>query len=103
MGKFLRSLENQKIVPHVPLRNERIVSVDEFAQARRRARRRKNTNGYQISQRIRKRAEEIIGWMKTVGGLARARFVGRWKIEQQMLVTASAYNLLRIAKLEPVT
>jgi transposase len=102
-GKFLRSLEKQKIVPHVPLRNEQIVSVDEFAQARRRAKKRKNTKGYQISQRIRKRAEEIIGWMKTVGGLARARFVGRWKIEQQMLVTASAYNLLRIARLEVVT
>jgi hypothetical protein len=34
-GKFLRSLEKQRIVPHVPLKNERIVSVDEFAQARR--------------------------------------------------------------------
>lgn len=102
-GKFLRSLEEQKIVPHVPLRNERISSTDKFAQARRRAKQCKNTVGYQISQRIRKRAEEIIGWMKTLGGLARARFVGRWKIEQQILITASAYNLLRIARLEVVT
>jgi transposase len=102
-GKFLCSLEEQKIVPHVPLRNKRISATDEFAQARRRAKQCKNTVGYQISQRIRKRAEEIIGWMKTVGGLARARFVGRWKIEQQILITASAYNLLRIARLEVVT
>jgi transposase len=102
-GRFLRSLERQHIIPHVPLRNERIVSVDEFAHARRRAKQRRKTKGYRISQRIRKRAEEIIGWMKTVGGLARARFVGRWKIEQQILVAAGAYNLLRIARLEMVT
>jgi hypothetical protein len=47
--------------------------------------------------------EEVFGWMKTVGGIARARFVGRWKIEQQMLMTASAYNLLRISRLAAVT
>jgi len=102
-GKFLRSLEKQKITPHIPLRDEHIVSIDEYAQARRRAKERKRTSGYKLSQRIRKRVEEIIGWLKTVGGLSRARFVGRWKIEQQMLVTASAYNLLRIARLEVVT
>jgi len=101
-GKFLRSLEKQKIIPHLPLRNERIVSTDEYAQARRRAKNRKKTCGYQVSQRVRKRVEEIIGWLKTIGGLARTRFVGRWKIEQQMLVTASAYNLLRIARLSVV-
>ena len=38
--------------------------------------------------------------MKTVGGLARTRFVGRWKIAHEMLVTAAAYNLLRMAPLE---
>ena len=32
---------------------------------------------YQITQRIRKRVKEIIGWIKTVDGSARARFVGR--------------------------
>ena len=102
-GQFLRFLERQKIVPHLPLRNERIVSVDGPAQARRRAKRRKTTKGYQVSQRIRKRVEEAFGWMKTTGGMARARFVGRWKIEQQMLMTASAYNLLRISRLAAVT
>jgi len=102
-GRFLHYLEKQRIVPHVPLRNERIVSVDEFARARRRAKARKRTKGYQVSQRVRKRVEEIIGWMKTTGGLSRARFVGRWKIEQQMLIGASAYNLLRIARLSGMT
>ena len=32
--------------------------------------------GYQVSQRIRKRVEEIFSWMKTVGGLRRSRYLG---------------------------
>lgn len=32
------------------------------------------TATYQVSQRIRKRVEEIIGWIKTVGGLRRSRY-----------------------------
>ncbi len=32
--------------------------------------------GYAISQRIRKRVEEIFGWMKTVGGFRRALYRG---------------------------
>jgi hypothetical protein len=79
------------------------VGDDDLAQARRRARRRQANVGYEISQRIRKRVEEIIGWFKTIGGLARSRFVGRWKLKQQGEVTAAAYNLLRLARLAPAT
>jgi hypothetical protein len=32
--------------------------------------------GYAVSQRIRKRVEEIFGWMKTVGGYRKTRYVG---------------------------
>ncbi len=52
------------------------------------------------SQRIRKRIEEIFGWCKTVGRLARTRFVGRWKMTQEVLVTLSAYNLVRLTTRE---
>lgn len=83
---------------HVPHKNDQIAVTDAAGKARRRAKRRKFAKGYQISQRVRKRVEEIIGWLKTVRGLARARFVGRWKIEQQKLIAASAYNLLRIVR-----
>jgi len=83
-------------IPAGPIRGD-----DEGAQARRRARRRKRSKGYAISQRVRKRIEEIFGWLKTVGGLARARFVGRWKLKQQAEITGAAYNLLRIARLAP--
>ena len=68
---------------------------------RRSAQRRVRTRGYAINQRIRKRVEKIIGWLKVAGGPARARFVGRGKIKQQAEVTAAAYNLLRLARLAP--
>jgi len=100
-GTFLADLEAQGITPHVPV-GEGVIRGDHAgARARRKARRRKRTRAYQISQRIRKRIEEIIGWCKDVGGLARARFVGRWKIRQQGEATAAAYNLLRMARLAP--
>jgi transposase len=99
-GAFLADLEADEMVPHVPVRrNCRLRAEDEAGQARRRAWRRMKTKGYAISQRVRKRVEEIFGWMKTVGDLARTRFVGRWKILQEMLVTGAAYNLLRLVRL----
>jgi len=61
--------------------------------------RRQKTKGYQISQRIRKRIEEIFGWDKVIGGLRRSRHVGRWKLQQQALVVNAAYNLLRMTRL----
>jgi hypothetical protein len=33
-------------------------------------------DGYRVSQRKRKRIEEIFGWLKTVGGLRKSRFIG---------------------------
>lgn len=37
--------------------------------------------GYAVSQRKRKRVEEIFGWMKTVGWLRKARYKGVEKID----------------------
>jgi transposase len=100
-GAYLDALEQFGIEPHVPIGDGPIRGVDQAAEARRRARHRQRTKGYQVSQRIRKRVEEIFGWCKTVGGLARCRFVGRWKLKQQGEVVAAAYNLLRMARLAP--
>lgn len=100
-GRFLSELERESITPHTPIREGRIKAKDEAGQARRRARRRMKQVGYSISQRIRKRVEEIFGWLKTVGGMARTRFVGRWKIGQELLASAAAYNLLRLIRLRP--
>ena len=98
---FLAALEGDGITPHVPLPDGPIRGDDEADHARRRAQRRMKTQGYAISQRVRKRIEEVSGWCKTVGGMARAWFIGRWKIRQQSEATAAAYNLLRMARLAP--
>jgi len=55
--------------------------------------------GYRTSQRIRKRVEEIFGWMKTVGGLRRSRYRGVERTQAWAYFVAGAYNLLRIANL----
>ena len=59
--------------------------------------------GYAISQRKRKRIEEIFGWMKTVGGFRKSRFVGIAKTQLAAYMVGAAYNLLRMARLQPST
>jgi transposase len=56
-------------------------------------------SGYQTSQRIRKRVEEIFGWVKTVGGGRKLRYRGMERNRLWWELTAAAYNLLRMAKL----
>jgi transposase len=57
--------------------------------------------GYEISQRIRKRVEEIFGWTKTVASFRKTRFRGQARTQLAAHLVAAAYNLLRIAKLMP--
>lgn len=66
-GTYLDALEQWGIEPRVPVGDDKIVGEAPGAWARRRARRRQETRRYAISQRIRKRVEEIIGWCKSVG------------------------------------
>jgi hypothetical protein len=51
--------------------------------------------GYATSQRKRKRIEEIFGWMKTVGGFRKTRFIGQIKTQFAAYMVGAAYNLLR--------
>ena len=60
-------------------------------------------SGYQVSQRIRKRVEEIFGWVKTVGGGRKLRYKGVARNRLWWELTAAAYNLLRMAKLALTT
>ena len=53
--------------------------------------------GYAISQRIRKRIEEIWDGAKTVGGLRRSRFRGVEKLQWAAYLVGAAYNLSRLA------
>ena len=56
--------------------------------------------GYAVSQRIRKRVEEIFGWMKTVGAFRRTRYRGLDVTRLAGYFVATAYNLVRLSRLE---
>jgi IS5 family transposase len=55
--------------------------------------------GYRISTVKRKQIEEAFGWIKTVGGLRKTRHRGRALVEWFFVLTAAAYNLVRIPKI----
>lgn len=57
------------------------------------------TAGYAISQRLRKRVEEIFGWMKTVGGFRRTRYRGVARTQFAGYLVGCAYNLVRMSRL----
>lgn len=90
-GPFIHPLRNSGMKPHV--------AYNEFAPVRGLDRRTTRHWGYCCSQRIRKRIEEIFGWSKTVGGLRKTRFKSVRRNQNFAYLIASAYNLLRIAKI----
>ena len=57
--------------------------------------------GYAVSQRKRKRVEEVFGWMKTIGLLRKLRHRGGPKVGWIFTLTAAAYNLVRLRTLVP--
>jgi len=59
--------------------------------------------GYRLSQRARKRAEEIFGWIKTVAGCRKLRYIGLARNQLWAEITVAAYNLVRMAKLAVVS
>ena len=62
--------------------------------------------GYGVSLRIRKRIEEVFGWMKTAGGQRKTRFRGTARVGLAFTLAGVAYNLIRMPKLlraAPVT
>jgi transposase len=89
---FVAACREQAIAPHVACKaGVNVAGLDARTTAKR---------GYQISQRIRKRVEEIFGWMKTVGGLRRSRYRGVERTQAWGYFVAGTYNLLRMARLE---
>ena len=55
--------------------------------------------GYAISQRCRKRIEEIFGWIKSAAGLAKIKLRGRPRVDAAFTLALAAYNLIRLPKL----
>jgi len=60
------------------------------------------SRAYSISQRIRKRVEEIFGWAKTIGGLRKTRYRGVARTNHLAEMVAATYNLVRMARLLPL-
>jgi hypothetical protein len=52
--------------------------------------------GYRVSQKKRKRIEEVFGWLKTVGMLRKTRHRGLSRVGWMFTFTAAAYNLVRM-------
>ena len=87
------ALRRRKVTPHVAQNtNGRRSAIDG---------RTTSWPGYLTSQRIRKRVEEIFGWMKTVGGFRRTRYRGQSRTQLAGYLVAAAYNLVRMARLIP--
>ena len=85
---FVTTCREMNVTPHVARRKWSIVDQ-----------RTTRHEGYQLSQRVRKRIEEIWGWVKTVGGGRKLRYKGVERNQLWAELTAAAYNLVRMAKL----
>ena len=89
---FVADCRSRNVTPHVAqnITERRGSKVDE---------RTVRHAGYTVSQRVRKRVEEIFGWMKTVANFRKTRYVGFGPNQVAATMIASAYNLLRMARL----
>ena len=56
-------------------------------------------DGYGVSQRKRKRVEEIFGWIKTIAGLRKTKHRGRKRVGWMFTFAAAAFNLVRLRNL----
>jgi hypothetical protein len=56
--------------------------------------------GHLVSQRIRKRVEEPFGWIKTVAGGRKLRYIGQARNRAWFKITTAVYNLIRITALD---
>ena len=90
---FVADCRHLNVTPHV---------AQNFGKRRRSAIDARTTSppGYAVSQRKRKLIEEVWGWMKSVGGMRKSRFIGKARTAMAASLVAAAYNLLRIAKLQ---
>lgn len=88
---FVDALRELNVTPHVAQNNKRRRSAIDDRTVRH--------PGYAVSQRIRKRVEEIFGWIKTVGNLRKTRHRGLERVDWMFAFTAAAYNLVRMRTL----
>jgi transposase len=87
---FVRECREMSVTPHVAQKKHSAIDGRTTRHA-----------GYTVSQRFRKRIEEVWGWMKTVAGFRKTRYRGQPRVNLSAQLFAAAYDLLRIAKLSP--
>ena len=88
---FVAEMRRLGVTPHVAQNNKRRRSAIDGRTTRH--------EGYAISQRKRKRIEEVFGWMKSAAGFAKTRHRGTACVGWMFTLTAAAYNLIRLPKL----
>ncbi len=97
VADFVAELRDHKVTPHVAIDGHvRVTGRPRKTLVDKRTTRHP---GYAISQVIRKRIEEIFGWIKTTGGLAQVKMRGLAKVKALFLFALATYNLVRIPKL----
>jgi len=90
---FCEKLRERKVTPHVA-RNIHARKHSSAIDGRT-----TRHSGYEVSQRKRKRVEEIFGWLKAFSILRRPHFRGLRKIEYLFKFSVAVYNVLRIRNL----
>jgi len=89
---FVEATRALHVTPHVAQNNShRRSAIDE---------RTTRHDGYAVSQRKRKRVEEVFGWMKTVALQRKTRFRGLARVGWMFTFAAAAYNLVRMRNLQ---
>ncbi|MFV1968556.1 MAG: IS5 family transposase [Pirellulaceae bacterium] len=94
---FVGDLRARNVTPHIAING----TISKLGKRRKTAIDKRTTRhpGYAISQRIRKRVEEIFGWAKVQAGYGKMKVRGRSRAGAVFTFAIAAYNLIRIPKL----
>lgn len=92
---FVEELRQREVTPHIARNTSRRRSAIDARTTRH--------PGYARSLRTRKRIEECFGWIKTVGGGRKLRYIGRAKNQLWATFTAIGFNLVRMTNIEAQT
>ena len=97
VAAFVEELRKRKVTPHVAVQDH-LTKTGKRRQTKIDSRTTRHT-GYQVSQRIRKRIEEVFGWLKVQAGQDKTRFRGRQRVDASFTLALAAYNLIRLPRL----
>ena len=85
---FIEGLRGRGVVPHpAPMKDRRLLGVKVGSKA------------HQLSQKCRRKIEEIFGWAKTTGCFRKSRYLGVERTHAAAQYVVAACNLVRMARL----